>query len=459
MSTLSDPEGRPTVIDFIPPTLRKALVPVGRLDYYTEGSAPAHRRRRVRAARGPSALRQRQDLRGEGQGPPRRGRARPSAGRHLDGREEDRAGEDRIPAVARAHRRRNDDDEGGENTWWVVQLAEGRTRQIREMFRHIGHPVHKLRRVSIGPLRDPDLPLGAVRELTSKEVQSPPEARRRPGRPAPAKRSTPKPPAPGARGPAAKKAPAKRAVSGKAVAKRSRGDRGKRGSRPDDRAANPLIVAIDGPSGVGKSTAARRLARSSASPSSIPEPCIARSALKVLRSRLDPADRAAVEALAAETEVDLHRQADGRFEVLLEGEPVEPFIRAPEVGEAASAISTHTRGPRAAWSRSSRTPRGTGGRARRPRHRHPGLSDTPHKFFLDARLDVRVRRRHDELLATGRDLPYDQVLEEIQRRDHRDRTREDSPLTHDDTYTLVDTSDLVIDQVVEAMAEAVRARA
>jgi 23S rRNA pseudouridine2605 synthase len=59
-----------------------------------------------------------------------------------------------------------------------VRLAEGRTRQIREMFLRIGHPVQKLRRVAIGPLRDPGLPVGAVRELTADEVRRLREASR-----------------------------------------------------------------------------------------------------------------------------------------------------------------------------------------------------------------------------------------------------------------------------------------
>jgi 23S rRNA pseudouridine2605 synthase len=56
-------------------------------------------------------------------------------------------------------------------TWWVVRLAEGRTRQIREMFLRIGHPVQKLRRIAIGPLRDPRLAVGAWRELSDDEVR------------------------------------------------------------------------------------------------------------------------------------------------------------------------------------------------------------------------------------------------------------------------------------------------
>ncbi|HKH44694.1 MAG TPA: (d)CMP kinase, partial [Thermoanaerobaculia bacterium] len=81
--------------------------------------------------------------------------------------------------------------------------------------------------------------------------------------------------------------------------------------------------------------------------------------------------------------------------------------------------------------------------------------ETPHKFFLGARTEVRARRRLDELAAAGRQMSYEQVLDDLARRDLRDSTREDSPLTHDDSYTLVDTSDLTIDEIVEKMAKVV----
>lgn len=68
------------------------------------------------------------------------------------------------------------------NSWWTVKLGEGKTRQIREMFFRIGHPVSRLRRVAIGPVTDAHLPRGGWRELTEREV----ELLRRPSaRPAP----------------------------------------------------------------------------------------------------------------------------------------------------------------------------------------------------------------------------------------------------------------------------------
>lgn len=171
MSTLADPEGRQTVMDFIPPVFRKALVPVGRLDYNTEGlillTDDGELAQRVAHPRYGSVKTYEVKVKGR---PSAAELDRLRAGILLEGKKTAPAKitPRRSPV---AHRRRRDDDEGGENSWWVVQLTEGRTRQIREMFLRINHPVQKLRRVAIGPLRDPDLPLGSVRELKPREVE------------------------------------------------------------------------------------------------------------------------------------------------------------------------------------------------------------------------------------------------------------------------------------------------
>src|SRR5580693_2428609 len=103
----------------------------------------------------------------------------------------------------------------------------------------------------------------------------------------------------------------------------------------------PLVVAIDGPSGVGKSTVARRLAERLGIPFLDTGAMYRAVGLAVLDRGIDPQDRAAVERLAQEAGVDLVRRPDGAFEVLLDGAPVEPRIRAPEVGEVASTVSAH----------------------------------------------------------------------------------------------------------------------
>jgi cytidylate kinase len=84
--------------------------------------------------------------------------------------------------------------------------------------------------------------------------------------------------------------------------------------------------------------------------------------------------------------------------------------------------------------------------------------DTPHKFFLTARPDVRARRRYEEMLAKGESVSFDDVLADSVARDAQDSSREDSPLTCDETYQVIDTSDLTIDEVVGQIVAAARGR-
>jgi cytidylate kinase len=220
----------------------------------------------------------------------------------------------------------------------------------------------------------------------------------------------------------------------------------------------PLIVAIDGPSGVGKSTAARRLAGRLGVPFLDTGAMYRAIGLKVLENGVDPHDRDGVIGIAGEADVRLGRREDGSFEVLLDGEPVESRIRTPEVGEATSAISAYPE-VRQRMVRLQREAAGQFGAVLEGRDIGTRVfPDTPHKFFLDARSDIRFQRRYEELAAAGRPVTFDQVVAEINSRDHRDSTRADSPLTRDGSYTFVDTSDLTIDEVVDQMARAVERR-
>jgi pseudouridine synthase len=220
MSTVSDPQGRTTVLDLIPPALRKALVPVGRLDYETEGlillTDDGDFAEHVAHPRYGGVKTYEVKVKGE---PSQAVLDRLREGIVLEGRRTAPAKIRQRPARTARRRARGDEDEG-HNTWWVVELTEGRTRQIREMFQRIGHPVQKLRRVAIGPLKDPHMPLGTFRELTEREVETLRKITAKPKKPAAAaKKAAP------AREPAAAKkaAPAKRATPARkpAVAKKA----------------------------------------------------------------------------------------------------------------------------------------------------------------------------------------------------------------------------------------------
>ncbi|HMA17492.1 MAG TPA: pseudouridine synthase [Thermoanaerobaculia bacterium] len=163
VTTVDDPEGRNTVLDLLPPRVRGIVKPVGRLDVQTEGlllltndgelarqvthpSTGCPKEYRVKVSGVPAETRLERLRRGI----------------PLDGRATRPATVERISTTAR----------GGEgNSWFRVVLQEGRTRQIRRMFEAIGHPVSKLKRVAIGPIRDDQLPSGAWRLLSAEEVE------------------------------------------------------------------------------------------------------------------------------------------------------------------------------------------------------------------------------------------------------------------------------------------------
>ncbi len=166
LTAVSDSAGRPTVVDLVPPALRTALVPVGRLDFQTEGllllTDDGDLAQRLSHPR--YGCHKTYEVKVKGS-PERELIDRLRGGVLIDGR---RTSPCRIDAVRTTPVR---GEEGG-NAWFRVELAEGRTRQIREMFFRIGHPVQKLRRIAIGPLSDSRLPLGALRELTESELEA-----------------------------------------------------------------------------------------------------------------------------------------------------------------------------------------------------------------------------------------------------------------------------------------------
>lgn len=215
-----------------------------------------------------------------------------------------------------------------------------------------------------------------------------------------------------------------------------------------------LIVAIDGPSGVGKTTTSKLVAHELNVPHIDTGAMYRAIGVAAKRRGIDTRDADALEALAAGASIEFVPGDPPR--VLLEGEDITSLIRTPEISMAASDVSAVPAVRRVLVRLQQELGRRNGGVLEGRDIGTKVFPETPHKFFLTARPAVRAQRRYAELIAKGQDADYESVLAESRLRDTQDSTRADSPLTWDDTYIVIDTSDLSIPEVVAAIVERVR---
>ncbi|MEA2764286.1 MAG: CMP/dCMP kinase [Gemmatimonadaceae bacterium] len=220
---------------------------------------------------------------------------------------------------------------------------------------------------------------------------------------------------------------------------------------------DPLIVAIDGPSGVGKSTTSRLVARKLQIPHIDTGAMYRAIAIAALRQGIGTRDGEALADLASRNRIEF--LPGERPRVLLNGEDVSNIIRTPEVSMAASDVSSIPGVRRVLVRLQQELGRQSGGVLEGRDIGTKVFPETPHKFFLTARPEVRARRRFEELVKKGESADFDTVLAATIQRDEQDSSREDSPLRSDQTYSVVDTSDLSIDDVVDTIVRSVRATA
>lgn len=213
-----------------------------------------------------------------------------------------------------------------------------------------------------------------------------------------------------------------------------------------------IVVAIDGPSGVGKSTVGKALAASLGIP--YLDTGAMYRAVGVLARRhgvtLPIVDPDRVGELAERAEV-LLTGTGGAVRTFLDGEDVSAEIREPEVSRYASAVAAVPRVRRRLAARQRELALAGGGVLE---GRDIGTRVVPEataKFFLTARPEVRARRRFDELVRKGTPQELAAVRAEMDARDVADSTRADSPLSCDETYVVVDTSDLGAEEVVDRL--------
>jgi CMP/dCMP kinase len=227
--------------------------------------------------------------------------------------------------------------------------------------------------------------------------------------------------------------------------------------------ARPFIVAIDGPAGAGKSTAARRLA-ARLGYAMVDTGAIYRAvAFAAVRAGIAYDDEPRLAALlpALCIRFEAPRDAGGAQRVLLDDEDVSQVIRTPAMSLGASAVSAvpAVRAGLLELQRRLATAPGNAGAVLEGRDIGTVVfPDADAKFFLTGAPEVRARRRHAELVAKGDRATFGEVLADQLKRDEDDAGRAVAPLRPAVDAVLVDTSGLDLEAVVDLLAREVEAR-
>lgn len=215
------------------------------------------------------------------------------------------------------------------------------------------------------------------------------------------------------------------------------------------------IITVDGPAGAGKSTVAKRLAKE-LNLAYLDTGAMYRAlTLKAIRQNINLEDEDALVALARQTTIDLENHDSG-VRVFLDDEDVSEDIRTIEVTNKTFYVA---RAPRVReimveWQRAIGNRRSVVVEGR-----DVGTVVFPqatNKFYLDANIAERSRRRIEELREKGNDVDADKLTAELKERDNKDLTRSVGPLKKAEDAVLIDSTKLTIDGVVEEMLKHIK---
>ncbi len=213
---------------------------------------------------------------------------------------------------------------------------------------------------------------------------------------------------------------------------------------------NRLIIAIDGPSAAGKTSAARLLAERLGYLYLDSGALYRAIAWKVSQSGIEPKEHPRLVELLSKTEIRVEAKGDD-FRVWVDGLDVTSQLRAPAISRLASQVSS-VPAVREKLLQVQRQMGSQGGVVVEGRDIGTVVFPSAHmKFYLDATLQVRGNRRYQELIAMGHAVDGEKVLEEMSIRDEKDSHREIAPLKKAKDAFVLDSTGMALDEVVNRM--------
>jgi cytidylate kinase len=215
-----------------------------------------------------------------------------------------------------------------------------------------------------------------------------------------------------------------------------------------------VIITIDGPAGAGKSTVSKALAEKLGYLYLDTGSLYRALAYQALKSETPLDNESALADLCSRTEIKL-KNIDGKMKVFLDGMDVAENIRSEEVGVAASKISAYAAVRQCLFHLQRQA--GADGKLV-AEGRDMGTVVFPHadyKFYLDASMEERTKRRLNELLEKRKPAEYQSVQKDIMERDQQDTTRQLSPLKIPADAIIIDSTNLSVAEVVKKIFESI----
>ncbi len=209
-----------------------------------------------------------------------------------------------------------------------------------------------------------------------------------------------------------------------------------------------LIITIDGPSGVGKSTVAKSVAQSLGLTYLDTGAMYRAIALQVKRNPVNINNDEELSSLLANTNINFENNKDNVLIISLNNEDITDKIRSPEISRLSSDVATKSLVRKKLIEIQKEI--GLNGNIV-VEGRDMGtyvFPDADFKFYLDATIEERAKRRRNQLIQSGNKIGSEKMIKEIELRDKQDKERLESPLHPAPNAVIIDTTNLIADEVI-----------